>query len=79
MVVAPFVKVGFKGEIVIVVSTGAAAETVAVVVEVNAPAEAVIVVVPADTPVNTPVFISIVPTAGTELVQVVVVAKSAPY
>src|ERR1035437_8910774 len=68
---------GFNGAIVIVVSTGAAAETVTVVEAENVPAVPVTVVVPADSAVNNPPAF-IVPTEPFDLVHAIAVANGAP-
>ena len=71
-----FVIAGIVGAVVSRTTTGV---TVTVVDVENIPAEAVTDVVPTERAEKIPVAASIVPTERSELVQEVVVAKSAPY
>ena len=78
--VSPTVYVGLKGEILIDVSTGVAADNVTTVEVEIEPAVPVTVVtpLPVELAVNNPELISIVPTEVSELVQIVDVANAAP-
>ena len=77
--VPPTTILGVAGLTVIVVSTGAASDTVTLAVPVTLPLVAVTVVVPAATAVNTPVVASIVPTVVLLLLHVTVAVIGSPY